>query len=63
MPAERNEVFAEAEKLADVLKDVKEEMSSPEFLLLLIELNQKIKEITKVDYASVCVSSCGCSYK
>ncbi|WP_048152566.1 hypothetical protein [Methanolacinia paynteri] len=63
MPAGDSEVLAEAEKLADVLKDAKEEMSPPEFLLLLIEVNLRVEEITKIDYASVCVSSCGCSYK
>ena len=63
MSAGESEVLAEAEKLADVLKDAKEKMSSPGFILLLIELNKKIEEITKIDYASICVPSCGCSYK
>jgi hypothetical protein len=63
MPAGESDVLAEAEKLAIVLKDEKEKMSPPGFLLLLIELNKKIEEITKIDYALVCVPSCGCSYK
>ena len=63
MPAEGNEVLSEAEKLSIVLKDAREKMSPPEFLLLLIEVNMKIEEITKIDYASICAPSCGCSYK
>lgn len=63
MPSGEREVLAEADKLADALLDAKEKMSPPEFLLLLIELNLKIEEITKIDYASICAPSCGCSYK
>ncbi|ADN35944.1 hypothetical protein Mpet_1181 [Methanolacinia petrolearia DSM 11571] len=63
MPARENDVLSEAERLSDVLKDAKEKMSPPEFLLLLIEVNLRVEEITKIDYASVCVPSCGCSYK
>ena len=63
MPAVESEVLTQAEKLADALLDAKEKMSPTEFLLLLIELNLKIEEITKIDYASICAPSCGCSYK
>jgi hypothetical protein len=63
MPAEGNEVMKQAEMLADALLEAKEKMSPGEFLLLLIELNSKIEEITKIDYGSICAPACGCSYK
>jgi len=60
MSAEENPVLAQAERLADALLEVKSGMTPNEFLLLLIELNRKIEEVTKVDYGSICSPSCGC---
>lgn len=54
MDVEGNEVFTQAEKFADALLHAKEEMSPAEFTLLLVELNMKIEEKTKIDYGSVC---------
>ncbi|ADN35942.1 conserved hypothetical protein [Methanolacinia petrolearia DSM 11571] len=54
MSAEGNEVLAEAERLADALAEAKNEMSLNEYLLMLIEMNMKIEEITKIDYGSIC---------
>lgn len=60
MSTEESEVMAQAEMLADSLLKVKDGMTPTEFLMLLIELNSKIEEITKIDYASICAPSCGC---
>ena len=54
MSSEDSEVLAQAEKLADALAMAKDEMSLNEYLLMLIEMNMKIEEITKIDYGSIC---------
>ena len=54
MSEEKNEVLVQAESLADALLAAKDEMSLNEYLLLLIELNMKIEDITRIDYGSIC---------
>ena len=54
MSAEGNEVLVQAERLADALAAAKDDMSLNEYLLMLIEMNMKIEEITKIDYGSIC---------
>jgi hypothetical protein len=54
MSAEENEALLQAEKLAAALAAAKDEMSLNKYLLMLIEMNMKIEEITKIDYGSIC---------
>jgi len=57
MTAENHEVLIQAEKLADVLVNARDDMKPHEFFLLLIEMNSKIAEVTKIDYGSICAPS------
>ena len=54
MSAEGNEILVQAERLADALAAAKDGMNPNEYLLMLIEMNMKIEEITKIDYGSIC---------
>jgi hypothetical protein len=54
MSGGESEVLVQAERLADALAAAKDGMSLNEYLLMLIEMNMKIEEITKIDYGSIC---------
>jgi len=65
MTTTNHNVLAQAEKLGEALQLAKDEMDYGDFYSLLDECNTTIKEITRIDYGTICAPAggCGCGGK
>ena len=62
MVAEDLAVLARAEDLGEALQQIKDRMDPGEFRHLLTECNATIRQITGIEYGTICAPpECGCS--
>lgn len=55
-------VLARADDLGETLQQVKDRMDPDEFLDLLTECNETIRQITMLEYGTICAPpECGCN--
>ncbi len=60
MAPDNTEVLARADELGDALKLAMEVMDPGAFYNLLVASNMTIRQVTRVEYGTICAPSCGC---
>lgn len=60
MVSDADEVLAWADELGDALMRALEVLDPGEFYHLLVESNALIRQITRLEYGTICAPSCGC---
>ena len=54
------DVLARADELGDALKRAMQVMDPGAFYNLLVQSNATIRQVTRVEYGTICAPSCGC---
>ncbi|MEN6341468.1 MAG: hypothetical protein ABFC89_02805 [Methanospirillum sp.] len=54
------DVLARADELGDALKRAMEVLDPGAFYHLLVASNTTIRQVTRIEYGTICAPSCGC---